>query len=61
MPVAPTINLNDQLTFARTVMALNPRELRDTDRDRIVAAIARGRERVDGGRREPARRAGARR
>jgi hypothetical protein len=46
MPVAPTINLNDQLTFARTVMALNPRSLRDDDRDRIVAAIARGRERV---------------
>ena len=46
MPVAPTINLNDQLTFARTVMTLNPRELRDADRDRLVAAIARGRERV---------------
>lgn len=46
MPSAPTINLNDQLTFARTVMALNPRALRDQDRDRIVAAIARGRERV---------------
>lgn len=46
MPVAPTINLNDQLTFARTVMALNPRLLRDADRDRIVASIARGRERV---------------
>ena len=46
MPVAPTINLNDQLTFARTVMALNPRALRDQDRDRIVAAIARGRARV---------------
>ncbi len=46
MPVAPTINLNDQLTFARTVMTLNPHALRDADRDRIVAAIARGRERV---------------
>ena len=46
MPVAPTINLNDQLTFARTVMALNPRSLRDDDRDRIVASIARGRDRV---------------
>ncbi len=46
MPVAPTINLNDQLTFARTVMALRPSEMRDADRDRIVAAIARGRERV---------------
>jgi hypothetical protein len=46
MPVAPTINLNDQLTFARTVMTLNPRDLADADRDRIVAAIARGRQRV---------------
>ena len=46
MPVAPTINLNDQLTFARTVMAINPRSLRDQDRDRLVAAITRGRERV---------------
>lgn len=46
MPVAPTINLNDQMTFARTVMALNPRTLRDADRDRIVAAITRGRTRV---------------
>jgi hypothetical protein len=46
MPVAPTINLNDQLAFARTVMTLNPRTLTDDDRDRIVAAIARGRARV---------------
>jgi hypothetical protein len=47
MPVAPSINLNDQLTFARTVMTINPRSLHDQDRDRIVAAIARGRERVN--------------
>jgi hypothetical protein len=46
MPGAPTINLNDQLTFARTVMTINPRSLADADRDRIVAAIQRGRERV---------------
>lgn len=46
MPAAPSINLNDQLTFARTVLAINPRALRDQDRDAIVAAIARGRERV---------------
>jgi len=46
MPVAPTINLNDQLTFARTMMTLNPRALHDADRDRIVAAIRRGRDRV---------------
>jgi hypothetical protein len=42
MPAAPTINLNDQLTFARTVMTLNARALGDADRDEIVAAIARG-------------------
>ena len=46
MPVAPTINLNDQLTFARTMMTLNPHSLQDADRDRIVAAIRRGRDRV---------------
>ena len=46
MPAAPTINLNDQLTFARTVMALNPHDLTDGDRDSIVAAITRGRRRV---------------
>lgn len=48
MPVAPTINLNDQLTLARTARALNPNDLRDADRDRIVEAIARGRQRVAG-------------
>ena len=48
MPVAPTINLNDQLTLAKTARALNPYDLRDADRDRIVEAIARGRQRVAG-------------
>jgi hypothetical protein len=47
MPVAPTINLNDQMTFARTVMTLKARALHDADRDRIVATIARGRARVE--------------
>ncbi len=47
MPAAPTINLNDQLTLARTVMAMDARHLRDADRDRIVAAIARSRDRVN--------------
>lgn len=46
MPVAPTINLNDQMTLARTVRTLKPHELTDADRDRIVEAIARGRARV---------------
>lgn len=48
MPVAPTINLNDQLTLAKTARALNPHDFRDADRDRIVAAVARGRQRVAG-------------
>ena len=46
MPIAPSINLNDQLTLSRTIPTLNPRDLRDDSRDRIVAAIARGRRRV---------------
>ena len=46
MPAAPTINLNDQITMARTVVALNAREMHDRDRDRLVQAIARGRDRV---------------
>ena len=54
MPVAPTINLNDQLTFARTVMTINARELRDEDRDEIVAAIERGVRRIDGAKTLPA-------
>ena len=46
MPVAPTINLNDQLTLSRTMVAMNPDDLRDADRDLIVEAVARGRRRV---------------
>lgn len=46
MPVAPTINLNDLLTLARTVRVLNPDNLKNADRDELVAAIARGRKRV---------------
>lgn len=46
MPVAPTINLNDLLTLARTIRVMRPADLTDDDRDRIVAAIARGRARV---------------
>ena len=46
MPSAPSINLNDLLTLARTVRALNPDDLTDADRDRIVEAIERGRQRV---------------
>ena len=46
MPVAPTINLNDLLTLARTVRVMRADEFTDADRDRIVEAIARGRARV---------------
>src|SRR5688572_11432925 len=46
MPVAPTINLNDLLTLARSVRVMNADDLTDADRDRIVEAIARGRARV---------------
>jgi len=46
MPIAPTINLNDLLTLARTARTLNPESLTDADRDALVAAIARGRQRV---------------
>jgi hypothetical protein len=46
MPSAPSINLNDEITLARTAMALNPRELTDAARDELVAAMARGTDRV---------------
>jgi hypothetical protein len=47
MPVAPSINLNDEITLARAALALNPRELTDATRDELVAAMARGRARVE--------------
>ena len=44
MPPVPTINLNDQLTLARTAVALATRvRFDDADARRIGAAIARGR------------------
>ncbi|MCC7126749.1 MAG: hypothetical protein IT178_18000 [Acidobacteria bacterium] len=46
MPAVPTINLNDQLTLARTAVAISTHVLSDADRDAIAAAIARGRARV---------------
>ena len=46
MPVAPTINLNDLLAFARTMRVMRPEPLTDADRDALVAAIGRGRARV---------------
>jgi hypothetical protein len=49
MPPAPSLNLNDFATFARTAVAMRPLRLRDDDRDEIVAAIARGRNRTPPG------------
>ncbi|MEZ5285615.1 MAG: hypothetical protein R2712_12585 [Vicinamibacterales bacterium] len=46
MPAVPTVNLNDQLTLARTAVAILPRDMHDRVRDEIAAAIARGRARV---------------
>ena len=46
MPAVPTINLNDQLTLARTAVALATARFDDAARDELAAAIARGRQRV---------------
>ncbi len=46
MPAAPSINLNDEITLARTAMALNARDLTDAARDELVAALERGRDRI---------------
>lgn len=55
MPAAPSINLNDELTLARTAVSLNPRDLTEADRQALVDALARGRQRVaDAGRNLPA-------
>ena len=47
MPPVPTINLNDELTLARTAVALQPRHFDDETHQAIAMAIARGRARVD--------------
>ncbi|MGE3886475.1 MAG: hypothetical protein AB7H81_08585 [Vicinamibacterales bacterium] len=46
MPAIPTVNLNDQLTLARTAVALRPVDLDDATRDELADAIGRGRARV---------------
>jgi hypothetical protein len=46
MPPVPTINLNDELTLARTAVALQPRHFDDDTHRAIAIAIARGRSRV---------------
>jgi len=46
MPAVPTVNLNDQLTLARTAVALRPVDFDDATRDELADAIRRGRVRV---------------
>lgn len=46
LPAMPTVNLNDQLTLARTAVALRPAGLDDATRDELANAIGRGRARV---------------
>jgi len=46
MPPVPTINLNDEMTLARTAVALRPLDLDDAGQSAIAAAIARGRARL---------------
>jgi hypothetical protein len=46
MPPVPTINLNDELTLARTAVSLRPREFDDRTHAAIAAALNRGRARV---------------
>ena len=46
MPPVPTINLNDELTLARTAVSLQPRDFDDGTHAAIAAAMGRGRARV---------------
>jgi hypothetical protein len=46
MPPVPTINLNDELTLARTAVALRPREFDEGTHAAIAAALTRGRAKV---------------
>ena len=46
LPSAPTLTTNDYATLARTATSMVPAALLDSDRDAIVAAIARGRARL---------------
>ncbi len=48
MPAIPTINLNDQLTLARTAVSMRPATLDDEVRDGMADAMGRGRARVAG-------------
>lgn len=46
-PLRPTINEADRRVFVETAVLLQPAQLADADRDAMLAAIARGRERLD--------------
>jgi hypothetical protein len=46
LPEAPVLRLTERDTFAKTVALLNPFDLRDADRDGIVEAVERGRQRI---------------
>jgi hypothetical protein len=46
LPSAPTLTTNDYATLARTTVSMASGTLADDDRDRIAAAIERGRQRV---------------
>jgi hypothetical protein len=46
MPAIPTVNLNDQMTLARTAVAFAVRRIEPGPRDALAAAITRGRRRV---------------
>ena len=55
LPGPPTLRSADKDIFTKTVALLSVFRLRDTERDAIAAAIARGRERVDEACRPPGR------
>jgi hypothetical protein len=46
MPPVPTINLNDEMTLARTAVFARPQHVDDRTRTEIAAALVRGRARV---------------
>jgi hypothetical protein len=46
LPGAPSLTSNERDSFALSVALLNPRRLRDTERDAIAESMARGRARV---------------
>jgi hypothetical protein len=53
MPPVPTINLNDEVTLARTAVSLRPVDFDDAARTEILAALERGRARMKDAGRDP--------